>query len=316
MAFHNVRLNTDISRGAVGGPRSSTIIQTTASGHETRITRQANDRRAFEFSKDLLAAQDWSELLDFFAHRHGHLHSFRFKDWSDYTTAIDGRAAPDAEDQIIGTGDGTTTTFQLFKTRDPSGINPRPRAITLPVVDTVVAALDGSPTISFSISDPGGVITFGTAPGAGVVVTAGCEFDVPVRFDLPQEQAEIELTHAILSSWRRMGCVEVLDEVATPELWYPGGSSGPIVLNGDYAVNFSTELWTFETTVAANIFLPAPDRLPGGPRILTIHNLSTSTSTLQVRDDAGNAVGSTFGAGATKRLLLSRSGSTATWILA
>ena len=28
-----------------------------------------------------------------------------------------------------------------------------------------------------------GVVTFGSAPGAGVAVTAGFEFDVPVRFD-------------------------------------------------------------------------------------------------------------------------------------
>ena len=28
-----------------------------------------------------------------------------------------------------------------------------------------------------------GVVTFDAAPGAGVLVTAGFEFDVPVRFD-------------------------------------------------------------------------------------------------------------------------------------
>jgi len=29
-----------------------------------------------------------------------------------------------------------------------------------------------------------GIVTFGTAPGAGVVVKAGFEFDVPCRFDM------------------------------------------------------------------------------------------------------------------------------------
>jgi uncharacterized protein (TIGR02217 family) len=28
-----------------------------------------------------------------------------------------------------------------------------------------------------------GVVTFGTAPAAGIEITAGFEFDVPVRFD-------------------------------------------------------------------------------------------------------------------------------------
>jgi uncharacterized protein (TIGR02217 family) len=48
----------------------------------------------------------------------------------------------------------------------------------------VVVALGGVPQMSgWSIDAATGVITFLTAPGAGVAVTAGFEFDVPVRFD-------------------------------------------------------------------------------------------------------------------------------------
>ena len=316
MSFHDVRLNTDISRGAIGGPRYGTIIQTTASGHEYRVTRQSAGRRAYEFSKQLLEDDEWSALLDFAGARRGHLHSFRFKDWSDFTTATDGRSAPAATDQVIGTGDGTETVFQLFKTRDYSGLNPEPRAITLPVAGSVLVALDDSPTSSYTLSNPGGVVTFSSAPGNGVVVRAGCDFDVPVRFDLPDEWVALELTTGTLADWRRIGCIEVLDEVETPELWYPGGSSGTITTATDYTINFAVELWTFAVSAAINVFLPPPDRVPGGPRILTVHNLSTSTNTIQIRDDAGAAVGGTFAAGATKRLLLSRSGSSATWIAA
>src|SRR5262245_49731953 len=122
MSFHDVQLPTGISRGAVGGPRYGTTIQTTASGHEYRVTRQAAARRTYDFSKEGLTPSQWSALLDFAASRRGHLHSFRFKDWTDYSTAVDGTAAPAATDQVIGTGDGSEVQFQLFKTRDYSGL--------------------------------------------------------------------------------------------------------------------------------------------------------------------------------------------------
>lgn len=314
MSFHNVRLDTRISYGAQGGPAYATTVQTTASGHEYRITRQAAGRRRYEFGKELLEAEDWSELIAFAAARRGHLHGFRFKDWSDYTTNADGRTAPTAIDQVIGTGDGTTTQFRLLKTYDPSGLNPEVRPITLPVSGTLLVADDGTPTTSYTLS--GGTITFSSAPANGHVITAGCEFDVPVRFDLPSEWIRVELIEGLLAQWARIGVVELLNETETPELWYPGGSSGSIAISSDYTVNFGVELWTFVVTGALNVFLPAPDRLPGGQRILTIANLGTSTGTIQVRDDAGAAVGSTFSAGATKRVLLSRGTSTATWLLA
>ena len=35
----------------------------------------------------------------------------------------------------------------------------------------------------WSVDNSNGSVTFNTAPGAGVAITAGFEFDVPVRFD-------------------------------------------------------------------------------------------------------------------------------------
>lgn len=316
MSFHDVQLPTAISYGATGGPRYGTTIQTTASGHEYRIARTAAGRRQYQFAKELLEAADWTALIAFAAARRGHLHGFRFKDWSDYTSnATDGRTAPTTLDQVIATGDGTTVAFQLLKSYDLSGPNPEVRTITLPVTGTVVAAVDGV-TTAVTVTNPGGVITFSSAPANGTVITAGFEFDVPVRFDLPNEWVQIELGEGLLGQWSRVGCLEILNEVETPELWYPGGSSGTVAISADYTVTFAVELWTFNATGSRNVFLPPPDRLPGGNRILTIHNLAASSGTIQVRDDAGAAVGSSFSAGTTKRLLLSRSGSSATWILA
>lgn len=314
MSFHDVRLDTRISYGASGGPGYATTIQTTASGHEYRITRQAGGRRVFEFSKELLEADDWSDLISFASARRGHLHGFRFKDWSDYTTAPNGRDAPTATDQVLGSGDAATTQFQLLKTYDSSGPNPEIRNLTLPVAGTLLVAIDGTPTTSYTATNPGGIITFASAPADGSVVTAGCEFDTPVRFQLPNEAVRVELIEGLLAQWSRIGAVELLNEVETPELWYPGGSNGGEAISSDVTLTFAANLWVFTATGTLNAFLPAPDRVPGGARVLTVHVTAGSSGTLQVRDDAGSAVGSAIAAGATKHLHLSR-GASAVWVI-
>ena len=58
------------------------------------------------------------------------------------------------------------------------------RPIVKPVAGTVRVARGGVEAVSgWSVNATTGVITFAAAPGAGVLVTAGFEFDVPVRFD-------------------------------------------------------------------------------------------------------------------------------------
>ncbi len=60
------------------------------------------------------------------------------------------------------------------------------REITKPVAGSVRAAVDGVEMAEgpgFSVDGTTGIVTFATAPAAGTAVTAGFEFDVPVRFD-------------------------------------------------------------------------------------------------------------------------------------
>ena len=84
---------------------------------------------------------------------------------------------------MIGTGDGATTAFQLVK-RYASGSQTWERTITKPVVGSVTVAIDGvEQTTGWSVDTTTGLITFTTAPATGATITAGFEFDVPVRFD-------------------------------------------------------------------------------------------------------------------------------------
>ena len=68
--------------------------------------------------------------------------------------------------------------------RYASGAQSWTRAIAKPVVGSVRIALGGAEQPSgWSVDTATGVVSFGAAPGPGVAITAGFEFDVPVRFD-------------------------------------------------------------------------------------------------------------------------------------
>lgn len=317
MSFHDVRLNTDISYGAVGGSAFGTTIQTTASGHEYRISRQARGRRRYQFEKALMEPSEWADLIEFWTARRGHLHGFRLKDWADYTSAADGVSAPSHTDQILGTGDGSTTQFQLVRTY-PDAINPYQEPVRLPVAGTVLVRVGVTNTTAFTLTNPGGVITLASAPLVGEVVSAGYEFDRSVRFDSNNEWQNMRLDRGYLAAWPSIECVELLDEVQLPELWYPGGSE-QVTSSGDVTLDYNHELWDVTVTVGStvNAWLPAPDRMPGGPRVFVVHLNSASAvgAQLQLRDDAGNVVGSALGLGTTKRLGLSRGTSTQTWVV-
>ena len=182
MAFHEVRFPDAISRGARGGPERRTQIVELASGDEERNASWANSRRRYDVAYGIRRADDLAAVVAFFEARNGRLHGFRFKDWADYKSGLPSQA-PGPQDQLIGEGDGATTTFQLVK-RYASGSQTWTRVITKPVAGTVRIAIDGAEQASgWAIDTTTGVVSFDAAPASGVAITAGFEFDVPVRFD-------------------------------------------------------------------------------------------------------------------------------------
>lgn len=180
MSFDDVRFPTAIARGAVGGPERRTDIVTTASGREERNGRWAESRRRYNAGFGLASLNDIEAVVAFFEERRGRLHAFRFKDHADFKSCVP-LATPAATDQVIGTGDGVTRVFQLVK-RYGTGLRDHARAITAPVTGTVVVAVAGAVQAA-TVDHLTGVVTLATAPPPGAVVSAGFEFDVPVRFD-------------------------------------------------------------------------------------------------------------------------------------
>jgi len=194
MSFHEVRFPTEISRGAQGGPERRTDVVVLGSGFEERNARWADSRRAYNAGYGIKSLDDLYAVIAFFEERRGRLYGFRWRDHADLKScAPSGDAAP--LDQQIGVGDGATAAFQLTKTYG-SAHAPWTRAILKPVAGTVRVAVDAveqAEGVDFSVDATTGVVTFlpGHEPGVDAVVTAGFEFDVPVRFDT--DKLEINL---------------------------------------------------------------------------------------------------------------------------
>lgn len=316
MAFHNVSLPDAFQYGSTFGSGFTTVIQTTSTGHEYRLARQSQARHRYRLLKLLQSGSEALALKTFALARRGALHSFRLKDWSDFTSNDDGQSTPTILDQVIGVGDGARQVFQLIKTYDESGDAPYARPIQLPVAGSVVAAVAGFDVAGF-FSVSGGEITLAAAPGIGDVVTAGFSFDVPVRFG-----AEVDTWNALRAdaynvwSLEQMECVEVLDEVEWPELWNPGGVTNHGAVSQDISINYiQGELHTIAPSTAIDLFLPAPDQLVGGPRHFVIIVAAGAAGTVQVRADDGTAVGSPIAAGVGKRVGCAVGSSTFTWVL-
>lgn len=182
MAFHDVRFPEAIGRGARGGPQRRTDIVTLASGAEERNARWSQSLRRYDVGYGIRRSDDLDLVLKFWEARLGQLYGFRFKDWLDYKSCAPS-GTPGASDQSLGTGTGTARKFQLRKWYSSGGFGVW-RSIRRPVAGTVLVALDGVVQASgWTVDTATGVVTFTTAPGSGVAVTAGFEFDVPVRFD-------------------------------------------------------------------------------------------------------------------------------------
>jgi uncharacterized protein (TIGR02217 family) len=193
MSFHDVRFPAALSIGSSGGPERRTEIVTLSNGFEERNSPWTHSRRWYDAGLGVRSLDDLAEVVAFFEARQGRLYGFRWKDWADHKSCVPS-ATPAAGDQRIGTGDGSAKVFALVK-RYGSGGEVYRRPIIKPVAGTVRVAVGGAVLVSgvdFVVDHSTGEVHLGTAPGDGVPVTAGFEFDVPVRFDTDR----IAVSHA------------------------------------------------------------------------------------------------------------------------
>lgn len=175
-----IGLGWDVKRVPIWQTRKAQSV----SGKETRVNDWSYPRWQWTILYNMLrqgtiastAYTEMQQLAGFFNERNGAFDSWLYKDAHDNTVV----------GQAIGTGDGATKNFQLIRAFG-GFVEP----ILAPDLGASYAVyLNGVGAPSYTItpwdtSDPAGpgVIKFGTAPGAGVAITADFSWFFPVRFD-------------------------------------------------------------------------------------------------------------------------------------
>lgn len=190
--FCETRLPVRLAFGSTGGVERRTEIVALASGHEQRATPWADGRRRYLIGGGLKSLDDLAELTAFFEARRGRLQGFRFHDFADFASCAPSKT-PGPLDQPIGVGDGASVSFQLAKTYG-AGAEAYVRPIRKPVAGSVTAAVAGVALAAdgFSLDPTSGLMTLAVPPAAGAQVSAGFQFDVPVRFDTDRLELTLE----------------------------------------------------------------------------------------------------------------------------
>lgn len=159
--FLEIRFPVGITYGPIGGPTFLTDVLVVGSGDEQRNARWTIGRAEYTVDTILMKPAPMADLIAFFRIVQGRKLGFRLKDHTDFKSVLF-TLPTSALDQVLGTGDDTTKTFQLIKTYTNQG-NDAVRVINKPVAGTVkiaVATIVQTEGVDFSIDTVTGKITF------------------------------------------------------------------------------------------------------------------------------------------------------------
>ena len=181
-AFDDVAYPLPLGLDTKVSPAFSTSVTTTASGFEHRNSLWGDARLSFDVGPGIRSERDLGDLLAFFRARRGPARGFRLGDPSDYSS--NGMTdTPTAGDQLLGTGDGSNSSFALVKRYGGDDDEAQLRRITRPRSGSVQVSVNGTAMLTGWTLGALGLVQFATPPAAGAIIRAGFLFDVPVRFE-------------------------------------------------------------------------------------------------------------------------------------
>lgn len=122
---------------------------------------------AFNFLRTAAAFLEWQTLAGFINSLNGGTGAFLYNDVNDNT----------ATNQVFGTGDGVTTTFQLVRTLG-AFVEP----VFFPDQPITTVAINGTPTGAYTVSSTGSIV-FVSPPAASASLTWTGTFKWICRFD-------------------------------------------------------------------------------------------------------------------------------------
>lgn len=172
-------------------PVWSTDVKTSVSGKERRRALWSYPVWRYSVSYNVLrhlpATPDLDRLFAFFCTMQGQAGEFLFNDRSDYH----------AENHFFATGDGTTTEFQVTRTRGVGGIT-----FTEPV-----RAFNGPPTVLVDgvdtevVPSDDGKVTFDAAPADGAAIHWTGNWFQRCRFEID----ELDIAQLMSGLWEGRG---------------------------------------------------------------------------------------------------------------
>lgn len=192
-------------------PTFATTVASHVSAREVRSPNYANPVWQFELTFDGLdgtpsgqygglGAQSLQSLMGLFLQCQGQYGSFLYYDPTDYSVSA----------QAFATGDGATTSFPLVRTL--GGFN---EPVIAPVTVATTLYLSGGVTVAaaapvikdngatvvpanYTISNPGGVVTFASAPASGHALTWTGYYGFLCRFDAD----DLDFEQMMANLWR------------------------------------------------------------------------------------------------------------------
>lgn len=211
MAFLDIYMPEEIpGYPCVSAPRTKTTIQVNAGGGERTNQEWEHPLMKFVLPEGVRNWDVVQSLAKMWRITAGPAKSFAWRDPLDFSSGDLDAPNPEVDpvpvmtDQVIGTGDGFTDSFQLTKTYS-YGSESYERPIYLPVLSTVVVAVDGVliDEADYTVSRPGGIVGFDVPPAAFSSITAGFLFDVEVRFESD------DAFEGILRTWQTGGFADI-----------------------------------------------------------------------------------------------------------
>jgi len=189
MAFLEERISVNIQHGFSYEDDYTVQITRTSGGNEYRHLIHPYPIRTFTVRYIADRADVYTEVANLYHKVYGKFAGFRAKVLDDFSTN-GGFLAPTHTDEVLVYQDGFI--YQLVKRYGGTGnqifLGLPTRTIYKPVGGTVKVGVNGvdtlaaDPTYPWSVDYTTGMITF-VNDMTGLTITAGCEFDIPVRFD-------------------------------------------------------------------------------------------------------------------------------------
>jgi uncharacterized protein (TIGR02217 family) len=207
-AFLEERFPVDVRLGMSYADDYTVLITQTAGGAEYRQLVQPFPVRSFHVNFTTDQADLWARVLALYHRAYGKFAGFRVKCLDDFSTHnLTGTPTP-VDEVLANSATGIYQLRNFYGTNGTAlaGVGYPWRNLYKPVAGTVVAAKNGV-TISsgLTVDTTTGLITISPAPLISDTITAGCQFDIPCRFN-----SQIEVT-SIDVAIRDCGSIDIIE---------------------------------------------------------------------------------------------------------